>query len=86
MVRHILYDIEKPDADGDRGLTRIRFSVHICINITLFIIENKQGSKWRSEEFVGGSLGRGELTEGVLSPTTSSVTGDQTTPMTNLHR
>ena len=55
---HVVYDIEEPDASGDSDLTRIRFSVHTCINIILLIIVNKRGLKWRSEEFVGGSLGR----------------------------
>ena len=54
------------------------------------------GRKWRSEEFVGGSLGRGWTTKGVLSLPTSSVTGwntstnftsdlagDQSAPVTN---
>ena len=56
---HVVYDIEKPDTDGDSDLTRIRFTVHICINIILLIIVNKRGLKCRNEEFVGGSLGRG---------------------------
>ena len=67
-----------PGAGRDSNLILIRFSVRIYINIIILIIVNKQGLKLRSEEFVAGSLGRGELTKGVLSPTSSSVTSRST--------
>ena len=54
---HIVHDIERLDAGGNRDLTPTSFSVYNCINIILQIV-NKRGVKW-SAEFVGGSLGRG---------------------------
>ena len=33
---HVVYDIEKPDGGGNRDLTPIRFSVHICIYIYIY--------------------------------------------------
>ena len=46
------------NAGGDNNMTRLKFSVHICISVILIIV-NKRSFKRRSEKFVAGSLGRG---------------------------